>query len=160
MGRNCIVIGCTYACDSAPCTLMGPHCQRTVPSRPLIGTKSRCNPTTPSASFQGLPPTLPEHNPPRTCTPPEPTKLVLILHPANLIKYIVYHRSALFFAVDRQSSQVKSGQSHCLDKKSICPFSNPTPPHHPLPPQPLYFSTGKDITRTLCTLLICFTSNE
>lgn len=24
MGRNCAVIGCTYACHSAPCTLMGP----------------------------------------------------------------------------------------------------------------------------------------
>lgn len=48
MGRNCTLIGCTYAFDSARCT-DGAHCQGTVPSRQLIGAESRCMPPNPQS---------------------------------------------------------------------------------------------------------------
>uniref|UniRef100_A0AAV2L8D6 Uncharacterized protein n=1 Tax=Knipowitschia caucasica TaxID=637954 RepID=A0AAV2L8D6_KNICA len=56
--RNCTLIGCTYACDSAPCT-DGAHCCGMVLLRLLIGPKSRCtrsplHPPHPYAQFSLL----------------------------------------------------------------------------------------------------------
>ena len=87
MGRNCTLIGCTYACDSAPCTLMGPIVRERCLRGRWLGLRADATPPHPlhpsHPSIVSLPlhrniPPPPKNNKKKKtkCPSPTPTELL------------------------------------------------------------------------------------